>query len=269
MEEGPKDRDVAVPPDQQAPVVAEPGDGPFDLPASSVSPKGPAVLMLALAIGEMRTNELDASLLEPTAKGERVVSAIADESIRVLSRHSGSSIAYSDRGECLWRELDLTRASAMEGNSQRNTLTVCQYHELCALALSGLADVEAPFFAGANVASMKHSLHRIRPCWLSTVEKVRQILSQPPCSSQSFKRRQQVLGLAYSAGRSTQRAPVRRIQRIPSRTFRLFAQGRPLLRTRGSSGAIFSHGRSEMSFWRAIDSPLSEGNSSPSTYASV
>jgi hypothetical protein len=38
---------------------------------------------------------------------------------------------------------------------------------------------------------------------------------------------------------------------------------------RGSSGAIFSHCRSEMSFWRAIESPLSEGNSSPSTYATL
>src|SRR5262249_18545773 len=114
-----------------------------------------------------------------------------------------------------------------------------------------------PFLAGMKVASMKHSLQRIRPRSLSSVRKVLQILSQTPCSSHSFRRRQQVLGLAYSSGRSTQRAPVRRIQRIPSKTFRLFAQGRPLLRCRGSSGAIFSHCRSEMSFWRAIDSPLS------------
>lgn len=269
MKESSEDRDVAVPADQQTPVIAEPGNGSFDLPTSSISPKRPAVLMLALAVGEVRTNEFDTSLPEPKAKGQRVVSAIADESVRVLSRPSRPGITYSNRGERLWRELDLTRASAMEGNSQRNTLAVCQYHELCALALSGLADVETPFFAGANVASMKHSLHRIRPCSLSSVRKVRQILSQTPCSSQSLRRRQQVLGLAYSAGRSTQRAPVRRIQRIPSRTFRLFAQGRPLLRTRGSSGAIFSHCRSEMSFWRAIDSPLSEGNSSPSTYVSL
>lgn len=269
MEEGAEDHDVSVPANQQAPVVTEPGDGTFDLPSSSVPSERSAVLMLPLPVGEVRADEFDASLPEPKAEGQRVVAAIADEAIGILPRPSGAGIAYSDGGERLRRELDLTRASAMEGNSQRNTLAVCQYHELCAFALSGLADVETPFFAGANVASMKHSLQRIRPCSLSSVRKVRQILSQTPCSSQSFNRRQHVLGLAYSAGRSTQRAPVRRIQRIPSKTFRLFAQGRPLLRMRGSSGAIFSHCRSEMSFWRAIESPLSEGNSSPSTYATL
>jgi hypothetical protein len=51
----------------------------------------------------------------------------------------------------------------MEGNSQRKTLAVCQYHKLCAFALARLADVETPFFAGMKVASMKHSLQRIRP----------------------------------------------------------------------------------------------------------
>jgi len=65
---------------------------------------------------------------------------------------------YSDRRERLRCELRLTRASAMEGNSQRKTLAVCQYHELCAFALPGLSDMETPFFAGAKVASMKHSL---------------------------------------------------------------------------------------------------------------
>lgn len=269
MEEGLEDRDVALPSNQETSVVAEPGDGALDLPAPSISTKGATVLMLPLNIGAMRTDELDPPGSKPTAEGPRIVAPIADEPDWILSWPSGSPLTYPDRGERLRRELDLTRASAMEGNSQRNTLAVCQYHKLRSFALSGLADMEPPFFAGANVASMKHSLQRIRPRSLSSVRNDRQILSQTPCSSQSLRRRQQVLGLAYSSGRSTHRAPVRRIQRIPSKTFRLLAQGRPLLRRRGSSGAIFSHCRSESSFWRAMNSPLSGGNSTSRTYTGL
>jgi len=267
MEEGIEDRDVAFPADQQTSVVADPGDGALDLPPSSVSAKGAAVLMLALSGGEVRADEFDPSLLEPAAKGERIVPAVADEPIRVLPWPSGSAIAYSDCGERLGRELDLTRASAMDGNSQRNTLAVCQYHKLRSFALSGLADVETPFFAGAKVASMKHSLHRIRPRSLSSVRNVLQIRSQTPSSSQSLRRRQQVLGLGYSSGRSCQRAPVLRIQRIPSNTLRLSAQGRPRLRRRGSSGWIFSHCRSLRSAERLTESPsLFREHCTPATY---
>jgi hypothetical protein len=145
MEEGSEDRDVPIPANQKPSIIAQPGDGAFDLPSATVSPKRAAVLMLSLAVGEVGSDELNASPLEPTAESQGVIPAIANESIRILTWPTRSSVAYSDRGERLGRELDLTRASAMEGNSQRKTLAVCQYHELCALALPGLSDVETPF----------------------------------------------------------------------------------------------------------------------------
>jgi len=255
VKEGSEDRDVPFPADEEAAVVAKPGDRTLHLPASFVPAERTPILMFPFPSGQVWGDQIDSSLFKPKPKRERIVTPITDEPLRVLPRASGSGMAYSDRGERLGREGDLTRASAMEGNSQRNTLAVCQYHKFRSFALSGLADVETPFFAGAKVASMKHSLHWIRPRWLSSVRKVRHIFSQTPSSSQSLSRRQQVLGLGYSSGRSCHRAPERKIQRIPSRTLRLSAQARPRLRRRGSSGLIFSHCRSDRTARQLMDSP--------------
>ena len=63
-------------------------------------------------------------------------------------------------------------------------------------------------------------------------------------SSQSRSRRQQVEGCGNFSGMSCQRAPLRRIHRIPSSTRRFSIHGRPPLRCLGglgSKGAIFCH----------------------------
>jgi hypothetical protein len=113
--------------------------------------------------GEVRRDQLDPLSQQPSPEGERVVASITDQPFGILPRPAWPTAPYSDRRERFRRKLGLTRASTMEGNSQRKTLAVCQYHKLCAFALARLADVETPFFAGMKVASMKHSLQRIRP----------------------------------------------------------------------------------------------------------
>ena len=68
--------------------------------------------------------------------------------------------------------------------------------------------------------------------------------SQTPCSSQSRNRRQHVDGDGNSLGKSCQRAPLRRIHKMPSSTLRFAAGGRPprgRFRGRGSKGSIFFH----------------------------
>jgi hypothetical protein len=70
------------------------------------------------------------------------------------------------------------------------------------------------------------------------------MFSQTPCSSQSRSRRQQVEGCGYLSGKSCQRAPLRKIHRIPSNTRRFSIHGRPpwrCLGSFGSKGAIFFH----------------------------
>src|SRR5439155_179024 len=108
-------------------------------------------------------------------------------------------------------------------------------------ATFGFADADAPFFAGAKLASRKLSSQSNVPRASSSERKARHTLSQTPCFSQRAKRRQQVLGLGYSLGRSRQRAPVLSTQSIPSSTRRLSAQGRPRLLSRGNHGWIFFH----------------------------
>jgi hypothetical protein len=80
-----------------------------------------------------------------------------------------------------------------------------------------------------------------------------------PASCQSLKRRQQVEGSGYSAGRSRHLAPVLRTQRIPSRQARSSAGGRPPLGRGGRggiNGLIFSHCSSvNIGFRTPIGSP--------------
>jgi hypothetical protein len=98
---------------------------------------------------------------------------------------------------------------------------------------------------------MKASCQSKAPAASNCDRKVRQIFSHRPCSSQRLKRRQQVGGLGYRLGKSCQRAPVRNIHRMPSRTSRLFLRGRPPLNpglSGGSNGAILAHCSSVRNF---------------------
>jgi hypothetical protein len=144
--------------------------------------------------------------------------------------------------------------------SQRNTLAVDHHHPLRALAPLGFSDSRAPFLAGAKLPSRNDSLQSSCSRWFSSAKNARQMASQTPCSSQSRSRRQQVAGEGNSSGRSHQRAPLRRIHKMPSSTLRSSLGGRPpfgrLVRF-GSRGWIFSHWASVSTRpYRAIGPPL-------------
>jgi hypothetical protein len=129
-------------------------------------------------------------------------------------------------------------------DAERKTRAVDQYHKLCPLTLACAADASAPFFAGAKVPSRNASLQSTWPRSSNSPRKVRQRVSQRSACSHSASRRQQVAGLGYRSGRSRQRAPVRKTQRMPSKQARSSARGRPprgLRLARGNSGAIFAH----------------------------
>jgi hypothetical protein len=131
--------------------------------------------------------------------------------------------------------------------SQRKTFAVDHHHPLRALAPLGFADTCAPFFAGAKLPSAKASLQSNWPRSSSSARKARQARSHTPCSSQRRSRRQHVDGLGYHRGRSFHGAPVRKIQRIPSKTLRLSIHGRPPRLDRfglGNNDSICCHCRS-------------------------
>jgi len=261
MKERAINRQRAVVAHHQSAEVAEPGDGAFHRPPPLTAPQGPAVLRRGLAtILAMRNDQLDAAPGQLLAQRVTVVATVGDEAFRLLPRTAWPMLpSYADRGECRLRQPDLRRGSRVKVVSQRNTRAVDHHHPLRPLAPLGFADSAAPFFAGAKLPSRNASLHF--NCWRSfnSPRNARQISSQTSCSSQSRSRRQQVEGDGNSSGKSCQRAPLRRIHKMPSSTLRSSARGRPprgRLGRFGSKGWIFSHWASVSSRpYRAIRPP--------------
>lgn len=256
MDEGTVDFWRAVPPDEESAEVAEPCDGAFNLPSLSVPSECAAVLEGGLdAVSFVRGNLFDAMACESFPQLGAVIGLVGNEAFGVLAGPSRASMADAHGAQRFVRERDFGGAGRVDGNSQRNTLAVCQYHKLCTLAAFGLSDATAPFFAGMNVPSMNASLQSRCSRLLSSVRKARQIFSHIPSFIHRWRRRQHVLGLGYRSGKSHHRAPVRNIHKIPSKHARLSAQGRPRLRRIGKCGSIFSHWASDKYTLRLMGFP--------------
>ncbi len=236
----------AIPPHDQSAEVAEPGDGALDGPAAPVAPQRATILRWRSdAAGFVGNNQFDAPMTEPLPQRIAVIGFIGNHALRFLPRPTGpGAVPDLDRGERRLREFDFRWGRRVQVVSQRKTLAVDHHHPLRPLAPLGFADFSAPFLAGAKLPSKNDSLHF--NCWrsLSSPRNVRQMFNQMPCSSQSRSLRQQVEGWGYSFGKYFQGAPLRRIQRIPSKTRRLAIHGRPprgCLGGAGSRGSIFFH----------------------------
>ena len=242
MEEGLIHQKVIVIAHDQAAIVAQPGEGAFDLPAFSVAAQRAPILQRRFAATlAMRTDQNNTTLDQAPAQRVAVVSAIGNDAKGPLLGSSAAATRHGDLCQCRFGQLYFCRTCRGKLTSQRNTLAVDHHHPLRALAALGFADAKAPFLAGAKVPSKKLSLQSSRPRWSSWRRNARQILSHTPRSSQSRRRRQQVLALGYFFGRSRHRAPVLSTQRMPSSTCRLSAQRRPLLCSLGSSGSMRCH----------------------------
>jgi hypothetical protein len=242
MEKGAIHFDVMVIANEQSPEVAKPGEGAFDFSAVTVTSEGAAVVEGSLASAfAMRTNQQDALGQQAAAQRIAVVGPVGDDPQGTLLRSAPAAARNGDLFERALRQRHFPRTGRDQLASQRNTLAVDHHHPLRAFAALGFADAIAPFLAGTKLPSRNDSLQSNLPRWSSSPRNCRQILSHTSCSSHWRRRRQQVLGLGYSLGRSRQRAPVLSTQRMPSSTRRLSAQGRPRLRSLGSSGWILVH----------------------------
>jgi hypothetical protein len=231
--------------DQQTSELAEPCIGSFDDPAAFVAPQLPAIVKSPfLVVFPVGSDQFDSSLLPPFAQGIRVIGAVGDHSLRFLPRPAFAP-GDADLLERGIRKRNSCRRGTFQPNSRRNTLTVSQYHPLCAFAAFGFADCGAPFLVGAKLPSRNASSHRSSPSASKVPNRVLQARSHTPCSSHCLSRRQHVEGEGKSAGRNRQAAPVCRIHRMPSKHPRLDAHGRPRLSFRrrglGNSGSINSH----------------------------
>ena len=239
---------------QQSAKLAEPSVGSFHDPAALISPQFAFVFVPSfLVVAPVRRNQFNASLFQSATQRIRIVAAIGNHPLRLLSR-AAFWPGDADFGERGFRKLNFTRRGTFQPNSQRKTLTVDQYHPLRALAPLGFTDGQAPFFAGAKLPSRKLSSHCSRPCSSSAPSRARQASSQTPSSCHRCSRRQQVEGEGNSSGRKRQAAPVCRIHKMPSKQARFAAGGRPRLSFRslglGSKGSINCHCSSVKNFCR-------------------
>jgi hypothetical protein len=236
---------ISIPADNQPTIIAQPGKRSLYFPTAFIpSQLSPIMVLPLLVVAPVRANQLNTTRLEPPSQRVTVISLVSNQSLGVLPRPTPS---FSGHGNVIYRcfeELDLRRGRRVQVVSQRNTLAVDHHHPLRSFAPFGLSDVFTPFFAGAKLPSANASLQSSWPLASSSARKTRQAFNQTPCSSHSFKRRQQVEGLGYRLGKSAHGAPVRSIHKMPSNTLRLSAQGRPPLldlRGVGNKASIFLH----------------------------
>ena len=239
---------------QQSAELAKPCMGALHDPAANITPQFASILVAPLLIVlPVGRNEFDAAFLESLPQRVRIVSAIRDYPLGLLSRPAFRA-RDADFGQRSFRKRNFTGRGTFQPNSQRKTLTVDQYHPLRALATLGFTDGRAPFLAGAKLPSKKVSSHLSSPSSSSAPSRVRHASNQTPSSSHCCSRRQQVEGEGNSSGRKRHAAPVCKIHKIPSKQPRFGAGGRPRLSRRcfggGNSGSISSHCSSVNSFCR-------------------
>ena len=245
MEEGAVNGKQRFVRDQHAAELTEPSVGVFNFPAPFLASKFPATLVSPLfVVLAVERVQLNASPFPSLQQRIGVVTAVGDHRHWLLPRPAFGSwdTDLLERGV---RKRNFCRRGTFQPNSQRNTLTVYQYHPLCAFSGLGFTDCFAPFLAGAKLPSRKASSHFSKPFSSNTPSSARQALSQTPVSSHCFKRRQQVEGEGYSSGRKRHAAPVCRIHSMPSKQLRFGAGGRPRPSLRcfasGNRGPINSH----------------------------
>lgn|SRR5512143_139085 len=212
----------------QASEVLKPSEKPFDFPSALVAAKLPTVLgTLSAPAFAVRSNQLNATVIvQPLIKAVAVIGLIANKPIRSIWRKA----AVDGR----LNQLHLMGRSALNVSGDRKTSSVCDGHDLGALAALGLADSKTPFFAGTKVPSMKASRISIPPRSDRSSASSWTMRLKIPDRAHCWNRLWQVWYGGYRGGRSFQGAPVRKIHNIPFKTSR----GSRSLRPRGSLRAL-------------------------------
>ena len=176
---------------QQAAKLAEPGVGSFHDPAAPITPQfAPIFVAPLLIVLPVRRDQFNASLLQPLTQRVRIVAAVGDHPLRLLSR-AAFGPRDTDFGERGFRKRNFCRRGTFQPNSQRKTLTVDQYHPLRAPAPLGFTDPSAPFFAERNCR--REGLVPLQQALgIQSSQQSTPCLQQTPSSCQRCSRRQQV-----------------------------------------------------------------------------
>jgi hypothetical protein len=245
MKESIINSNITIPANHQSAIISQPGKSSFDFIATFITPHFASVIvLLSLIIAPVRTNQFNAFTSQTLTQRVAVITSVGNQTLRLFSWPASAFAWHSDIVQRFFEERDFVRGRRVQVVSQRNTFAVDHHHPLRSFAAFGLSDALPPFFAGAKLPSANASLQSNCPRWSSSERKAFHALSHISCSSQSLSLRQHVEGLGYCFGRSAHGAPVLNIQRIPSNTLRLSAQGLPPrldFLSFGSNASIFSH----------------------------
>jgi len=141
--------DVEFPSGNESTVVLHPGKKPLDFPSSQIAAQRTAILGLALAVGPVGRDHLDAILVRLLVERIRVVGFVADEPLRQFVEETS--------GRNSFHTLALGRRSAFDRYGERKTIARGHSDDLGAPAALGGTDSEAPFLALANIASTNAS----------------------------------------------------------------------------------------------------------------
>lgn len=238
----------------QAAEVLQPTDRSFDFPTPAISPKLATVLGRQLgAIAAVRADEINTSSLQSAP--QRV--AVSGEVVNQARWIAAKDFVRNQRFDQSY----FVRAGACRVGSSGESLCVGENHDLRALAAFGLPDLVAPFFAGEKVPSAIASSWFIRPSRSSSRTNRAQAFFQTPLSVHSLCRRQQVVAEGNRSGMSDHRAPLRRIQMMPSTQGRAAAGGRPPFGPTARSGNKFEikdHCSSVSSYLGSVMDPAGE-----------
>ena len=168
--------------DDQSTEVLQPGEEAFDLPASLVPSEHPAVLCFWFRrVASVRRDHHRAELshYEPVQR-IAVVGSVADQSDRCFFDEAGIEDVFNER--------DLMRASTGDAQGDRKARAVCNCHDLGPFPALCLTHGIAPFLAGANVPTMKHSETSIPPPALRSSASAHSTCSRVPDVAQLWNR---------------------------------------------------------------------------------
>lgn len=216
----------------QAAEILQPTDRTFDFPAFAISPKLATILgRRPGAIAAVRADEINASPLQSGPQGVAVSGEVINQARRIATKNFVRNQRF-DQGY-------FVGAGACRVGSSGKSFCVGENHDLCALASLGLPDLFTPFFAGEKVPSAIASSWFTQPSRSSNRTNRAQAFFPTPLSVHSLCRRQQVAAEGNRSGMSDHRAPLRRIQMMPSTQGRAATGGRPPFGPTGRSGNKF------------------------------
>ena len=189
----------------QSPEVLKPGKKALNLPSAPVTPQFPAVLgSRFFASPTVRCDHFNTALIEQLIiKFITVVSFIANQFIR---RIPCKTAVYSG----LYKLYFMGR-SAFNVSSDRKTSSVCDCHNLGAVAALCFADSKTPFFAGAKLPSMNASRISILPRSFRSSTSSWAMRWKTPCRTHCWNRRWHV----WYAGSQNPWDGVHNLARIP------------------------------------------------------